>query len=48
MPLEQTKVALQQPFKTWEKKIAHYTERGTIEALPLFIQLVEKRAQIDN
>ena len=28
--------------------MAHYTKRGTVEALPLFIQLVEKRAQIDD
>ena len=28
--------------------MAHYTKRGTVEALPLFIELVEKRAQIDD
>ena len=34
--------------KTQGNKMAHYTKRGTVETLPLFIQLVEKRAQIDN
>ena len=28
--------------------MTHYTKRGTVEALPLLIQLVEKRAQIDD
>ena len=28
--------------------MTHYTKRGTVEALPLLIQLVEKKAQIDD
>ena len=39
MSLEQTKVALQQLFKTWGGggEMAHYTKRGTVKTLPLFI-----------
>ena len=28
--------------------MAHYTKWGIVEALPLFIQLVEKRVQIND
>ena len=48
--LEQTKMALQQLFKTWGKKRLT-TPKGTLQRHCLFLygyQLVEKRVQMDN